>query len=75
MPGHDVVVIGFSAGGIKAMSRLAAGLTRDFPAPVFVAHHFPANSVTALPNTVGNVPGNSGDQAAWAAGFSSAEVG
>jgi two-component system chemotaxis response regulator CheB len=50
MPGRDVVVIGFSAGGIEAMMRLAADLPRDLPAAVFVVHHFPANSVSALPD-------------------------
>jgi two-component system chemotaxis response regulator CheB len=50
MPGHSVVVVGFSAGGIDAMARLAAGLPRDLPAAVFVAHHFPGNSVSALPS-------------------------
>jgi len=37
--GHDVVVIGASAGGVDALSRIAAGLPRDLPAAVFVAIH------------------------------------
>ena len=32
------------------MVRLAARLPRDLPAPVLVVHHFPANSVSALPS-------------------------
>jgi two-component system chemotaxis response regulator CheB len=32
------------------MARLAAGLPPDLPAAVFVAHHFPASSVSALPS-------------------------
>jgi two-component system, chemotaxis family, protein-glutamate methylesterase/glutaminase len=32
------------------MVRLVAGLPRDLPAAVFVVHHFPANSVSALPS-------------------------
>ena len=35
------------------MVRLAAGLPRDLPAAVFVVHHFPANSVSALPSILG----------------------
>ena len=50
MPGHDVIVIGFSAGGVNAMASLAAGLPGDLPAAVFVSHHFPATSVSALPD-------------------------
>jgi two-component system chemotaxis response regulator CheB len=49
MPGHDVVVVGFSAGGVEAMARLASCLPYDLPAAVFVVHHFPANSQSALP--------------------------
>jgi len=32
------------------MVRLAADLPRDLPAAIFVVHHFPANSVSALPS-------------------------
>jgi two-component system chemotaxis response regulator CheB len=49
MPGHDVVVVGFSAGGVEAMARLASFLPGDLPAAVFLVHHFPANSQSALP--------------------------
>ncbi len=49
MPGHDMIVAGFSAGGVDAMVRLVAGLPADLPAAVLVVHHFPATSVSALP--------------------------
>jgi two-component system, chemotaxis family, protein-glutamate methylesterase/glutaminase len=51
MPGH-VIVIGFSAGGVEALTRLVADLPRDLPAAVFVVHHFPAESESALPSIV-----------------------
>ncbi len=50
MPGHDIVVIGFSAGGVGPLQQLAAGLPPDLPASVFVAHHFPATRTSALPD-------------------------
>jgi len=37
-PGH-LVVVGSSAGGIEALSVLASGLGKDFPAPVVFAQH------------------------------------
>jgi two-component system chemotaxis response regulator CheB len=50
MPTHDIVVIGFSAGGIDPLQRLVADLPSDFPASIFVVHHFPAMSISALPS-------------------------
>jgi two-component system, chemotaxis family, protein-glutamate methylesterase/glutaminase len=49
MPGHDIVVIGFSAGGIDPLLQLVAALPDDIPAAIFVVHHFPAQSISALP--------------------------
>ena len=46
---HDVMVIGASAGGVKILQRLAAGLPRDLPAAIFVAMHVPAYHKTLLP--------------------------
>ncbi|MEA2723494.1 MAG: two-component system, chemotaxis family, protein-glutamate methylesterase/glutaminase [Gemmatimonadales bacterium] len=50
MPGHDIIAVGFSAGGIEALARLVSALPRDLPASLFVVHHFPADRVSALPN-------------------------
>lgn len=50
MPGRNVVVVGFSAGGVEAAARLVAGLPPELPAAVLVVHHFPANSISALPS-------------------------
>jgi two-component system chemotaxis response regulator CheB len=50
MPVRDIVVVGFSAGGIEPLLRLVEALPADFPGAVFVVHHFPPQSVSALPN-------------------------
>jgi len=39
MAKHDVIVIGASAGGVEAISRVVAGLPRDIRASVFVVLH------------------------------------
>lgn len=50
MPGHDIIVIGASAGGVEALTELVGGLPPDLPAAVFVAVHVPADSRSALPD-------------------------
>jgi len=37
--GYDVVVIGASWGGMRALGRVLAGLPEDFPIPIAVAQH------------------------------------
>lgn len=46
--GHDIVVIGASAGGVEALTRVAAGLPADFPAAIFVVLHVPPDAPSAL---------------------------
>jgi two-component system chemotaxis response regulator CheB len=53
MPGHDIVVIGASAGGIEALTRLAKDLPADLPAAVFVVLHVSADSPGVLPSILG----------------------
>jgi two-component system chemotaxis response regulator CheB len=50
MPVRDIAVVGFSAGGIEPLLRLVGALPADFPGSVFVVHHFPPQSISALPN-------------------------
>jgi two-component system CheB/CheR fusion protein len=38
-PHYDLVVVGSSAGGVEALSRLVATLPTTFPAPIVIAQH------------------------------------
>jgi two-component system, chemotaxis family, protein-glutamate methylesterase/glutaminase len=49
MTTRDIVVIGASAGGVEALSRLVGRLPADFPASVFVTIHFPPQGISVLP--------------------------
>jgi two-component system, chemotaxis family, protein-glutamate methylesterase/glutaminase len=51
--GRDIIVIGFSAGGVDPLLRLMTEFPADLAAAVFIVHHFPAKSVSALPSIVG----------------------
>ncbi len=50
MAGHDIVVIGGSAGGVEALRRICEGLPSDFPAAVFVVVHISPNSRSIMPD-------------------------
>jgi two-component system, chemotaxis family, protein-glutamate methylesterase/glutaminase len=49
LPGHDIVVVGASAGGVEALRRLISLLDADLPAAVLVVLHVPTNASSALP--------------------------
>lgn len=49
MPGHDIIVIGASAGGVEVLTKLVAGLPSDLSAALFIVVHFPAWGKSILP--------------------------
>jgi two-component system chemotaxis response regulator CheB len=49
MSGHDIIVIGASAGGVEALARLVGDLPADIPAAIFITVHFPRHGTSALP--------------------------
>lgn len=49
MPGHDIIVVGASAGGVEALAQMVQGLPRDLPASVFVVLHVSPHGTSLLP--------------------------
>jgi two-component system chemotaxis response regulator CheB len=49
LPGHDIIVIGASAGGVEALLSLVRELPAELPASLFVVVHFPPDSNSVLP--------------------------
>ena len=48
MAGRDIIVVGASAGGVEALSRLVGDLPDDLPAAVFIVLHMAPHSGSAL---------------------------
>ncbi|MEX2048378.1 MAG: chemotaxis protein CheB [Gemmatimonadota bacterium] len=55
MNGHDIIVIGASAGGLKAVSAVLAEFPADFPAAVFVVQHLAPDQESRLPELLSDV--------------------
>ena len=49
MPGHDIVVVGASAGGVETLIKLIEKLPADLPASVFVVLHIPPQNPSLMP--------------------------
>src|SRR6266581_2575786 len=50
MPGHDIIVIGASAGGVHALVTLVGSFPQKLSAAIFVVLHIPAESPSLLPD-------------------------
>lgn len=55
MPGHDIIVIGTSAGGLKALSAIVSGLPTEINAVLFVVQHLAADKPSILPQILEDV--------------------
>ncbi|MEQ8998090.1 MAG: chemotaxis protein CheB [Coleofasciculus sp. B1-GNL1-01] len=50
MPGHDIIVVGASAGGVEALKQLVAALPENLPAAIFIVTHVSRHVKSFLPN-------------------------
>jgi len=50
VPGHDIIVVGASIGGLNALRSVVAGLPPDLPAAVCVVWHVAPDSPALLPD-------------------------
>lgn len=53
MQGHDLIVIGSSAGGVETLTRLCSGLRPDMPASILIAQHVSPSATSVLPQLLG----------------------
>lgn len=55
MFGHDIIVIGASAGGIKALGAIIGSLPADINATIFIVQHLAAATPSILPQILADV--------------------
>ncbi len=48
MPGHDIIVIGTSAGGLKALGAIVGALPTDLDAVLLIVQHLAADKPSIL---------------------------
>ena len=59
MPGHNIIVIGTSAGGLEALGTLVVALPANLNAALLIVQHLAANKPSILPPilaAVGSLP-------------------
>lgn len=55
MPGHDIIVIGTSAGGLKALGLVLGALSPHLDAALFIVQHLPADKPSILPQILTDI--------------------
>ena len=50
MTGHDIIVVGASAGGVEALCQLVSALPQNLPQAIFVVLHISPHGTSVLPN-------------------------
>jgi two-component system chemotaxis response regulator CheB len=55
MPGHDLIVLGASAGGVEPLKQIVRDVPADLPAAICIVRHFPSQSISSLPAILSRV--------------------
>ncbi len=55
MLGHQIIVVGASAGGVEALTNLVRDIPPELPAAIFVVLHIPSQGSSLLPKIINRV--------------------